>query len=173
MNDNTQIKIKNSSTWQGRDRWSWSLWIEAEPEDLDKIDHVEYVLHPTFVQPIRVVRDRASNFKLDSKGWGEFMVHAKVVTKDGKTIRLNHWLTLSDRAKPGEEQSDISENPTVFISYSKADYQLATSVRRLLEERGIEVLSEDQLGVDQPIQAAIRSLIGKADAVLALIAEDP
>ena len=173
MNEDMQVKVRNSSTPQGRDRWSWSLWIEAEPEDLDKIDHVEYVLHPTFPQPIRVVRDRASNFKLDSKGWGEFMVHAKVVTKDGKTIILNHWLALRGRAKPGDEQSDISEKPTVFVSYSKADYQLAASIRRLLEGRGIEVLSEDQLDAGEYIQSSIRSLIGKSDAVLALISEDP
>jgi hypothetical protein len=173
MIDNTQIKIKNSSTWRGKDRWSWSLWIEGESQYLDEIDRVEYVLHPTFPEPVRVVRDRASSFQLESKGWGEFMVHAKVITKQGQTIGLNHWLKLSDREKRGPTRGIAPEKPTVFVSFSKADYPLAASVQRLLEGRGIEVLSENQLGSDEPTKSAIASLIGKADAVLALIAEDP
>ena len=101
------------------------------------------------------------------------MVHAKVVTKDGKTIILNHWLTPRGRAKPGDEQNDISEKPKVFVSYTTADYQLAASIRRLLEGRGIGVFSDDQLDAGEYVQSSIRSLIGKSDALLALISDDP
>jgi hypothetical protein len=96
MSDQPRIKMNNSSTSQGGDRWKWSVWIDGDGEQLDQIDRVEYVLHPTFPQPVRTVSDRHTNFRLDSQGWGEFMVHAKAVTKNGETLPLNHWLKLSD-----------------------------------------------------------------------------
>jgi hypothetical protein len=61
----------------------------------------------------------------------------------------------------------------VFLAYSKADYPLAAELSRFLETRGLEVLSESQLKSDEPIMPAVRSLISRADAVLALIAQEP
>jgi len=173
MDDDLQLRLKNSSAWQGKDRWKWSVWIEAKQESIEQIDRVEYVLHPTFPNPVRVVTNRASNFRLESKGWGEFMIHANVITKRGRTVRLNHWLKLSGAESVDEGQGQQKEKPSVFLAYSKADYPLAAELLRFLEARGLEVLSENQLRADEPIEYAVRSLIGRADAVLALIAKEP
>ena len=173
MNDRPRIKVSNSSTSQGGGRWKWSLWIDGDREQLDQIDHVEYVLHPTFPQPVRTVSDRSTNFKLESRGWGEFMVHAKAVTKQGETFRLNHWLKLSDQGGIPESTSVAPERASVFVAYNRADYPLAAELSRALDERGIEVLTENLFSTDEPIDRAIKALIGRADAVLALIAVEP
>jgi hypothetical protein len=173
MDDDLQLRLKNSSVWQGKDRWKWSVWVDGKQESIEQVDRVEYILHPTFPDPVRLVTDRASNFKLNSKGWGEFMIHANVVTKTGRTLRLNHWLKLSGGESVGERQIRGTEKPSVFLAYSKADYPLAAELSRFLEARGLEVLSENQLKPDEPIMSAVRSLIGSADAVLALIAQEP
>lgn len=76
------------------DWWNWSVWIEGSPRELDQIDHVIYNLHPTFPEPVRVSKDRESNFRLKSAGWGEFTILAKVVLKTGEQIRLSHELEL-------------------------------------------------------------------------------
>jgi transcription initiation factor IIF auxiliary subunit len=173
MDDDLQLRLKNSSAWQGKDRWKWSVWVDGKQESIEEIDRVEYILHPTFPDPVRLVTNRASNFKLESKGWGEFMIHANVLTKSGRTLRLNHWLKLSGGESLDERQSEKKEKPSVFLAYSKADYPLAAELSRFLETRGLEVLSESQLKSDEPIMPAVRSLISRADAVLALIAQEP
>lgn len=173
MDDKLQLRLKNSSAWQGKDRWKWSVWVEGKQESLEQIEHVEYILHPTFPEPERLITNRASKFKLESKGWGEFMIHANIITKTGRTLRLNHWLKLSDGESGDEGQGVQTEKPSVFLSYSKADYPLAAELSRFLEARGLQVLSENQVKPDEPIHSAVRSLIGRADVVLALIAQEP
>jgi hypothetical protein len=173
MNDQLRIKMNNSSASQGSGRCEWSVWIDGDQEQLNQIDRVEYVLHPTLPQPLRTVRDRSTNFKLESRGWGEFMVHAKAITKEGETLRLNHWLKLSDRGGAAESTSVSTERAPVFVAYNRADSPLAVELSRVLEERGIKVLTENQFSTDEPMDRAIRVSIGRADAVLALIAAEP
>ena len=78
----------------GIDWWRWWVFIKGAPEELDKIEHVTYMLHPTFHNPVRKVTDRSSNFRLESVGWGGFRINAKVTLKDGTVISLSHELTL-------------------------------------------------------------------------------
>lgn len=86
--------LKQLDDYKLDDWWNWSIWIEGSPSELDQIDHVIYKLHPTFPEPVRVTRDRSSNFRLESAGWGEFTILAKVVLKSGEEIRLSHELAL-------------------------------------------------------------------------------
>jgi transcription initiation factor IIF auxiliary subunit len=58
------------------------------------VSHVMYVLHPTFHNPVRLVTDRSSNFRLDTSGWGTFTIHAKAVHQDGTETHLKHDLVL-------------------------------------------------------------------------------
>jgi len=78
----------------GIDWWRWWVFIKGTPEELDKIEHVTYMLHPTFHNPVRKVTDRGSNFRLENVGWGGFRINAKVALKDGSVIPLSHELVL-------------------------------------------------------------------------------
>ncbi|KAF9276589.1 hypothetical protein BGZ68_009912 [Mortierella alpina] len=54
-------------------KWKISLLginANGEEETLPYVDHVEYILHHTFEQPLRKVTEYP--FELQEKGWGEF-----------------------------------------------------------------------------------------------------
>ena len=89
------VEIKQDFEYQNNDYWKWWIWIEGSDNDLDQIDHVVYKLHPSFPEPVRTCKDRASKFRLETAGWGVFSIHAKVVTKDGKAFKLKHELELN------------------------------------------------------------------------------
>jgi transcription initiation factor IIF auxiliary subunit len=88
------LSIQQSQEYKGNDRWRWSVWLSGTPEELDLIDHVLYILDPTFHNPVRRVSDRATNFRLDTSGWGTFTIHANIVHRDSHEIPLDHDLVL-------------------------------------------------------------------------------
>jgi transcription initiation factor IIF auxiliary subunit len=88
------LKIKQDFTYRGDDWWKWWVWVDGPQEELNQIDHVTYTLHPTFPNPVRTVKDRNSNFRLETGGWGVFQLFAKAVKKDGEEIHLAHDLQL-------------------------------------------------------------------------------
>jgi transcription initiation factor IIF auxiliary subunit len=173
MSEDMPIKMKNSAEYKGKDRWEWSVWIDGPTERLDEIAYVEYILHPTFAQPVRRVEDRGSQFRLDSRGWGEFMIHASVATHAGKTQRLDHWLRLIDQNRSAGMRVVDVEKPTIFLSYSRVDSRIAEELIRSLEkDNGYEVLSDDQLNSNEPVARSIKSLISRTDALVALIPDE-
>ena len=88
---NTKYKIAQDFKYEGSDWWSWWIWIEGE---LNEIDHVVYTLHSTFINPVRKIKDSSSKFKLESEGWGTFVIYAKVVLKNDEEVDLKHKLHL-------------------------------------------------------------------------------
>jgi transcription initiation factor IIF auxiliary subunit len=88
------MKILQSEKFIGDNWWNWSVWLDGDPAELDQVEFVEWRLHPTFPNPIRHIKDRETNFKLDTGGWGVFPIQATVHFKDGKTAPLRHSLRL-------------------------------------------------------------------------------
>lgn len=88
------LSIQQGQNYLGKDRWRWSVWLDGTTEELDAIDHVVYILDSTFHDPVRLVRDRSSNFRLETSGWGTFTIHAKAMLKDGSDVSLQHELAL-------------------------------------------------------------------------------
>ena len=118
------INLVHSSTKTGKERWDWSVWLEGAPAELDLVDRVVYRLHPTFPNPERVVSDRATQFLLQSSGWGEFMIYADVKRKGLPPLELRHWLTLEGATLPADE----STGKSVFLSTSAADEPVADAL---------------------------------------------
>ena len=88
------LSIQQSAEYLGHDRWGWSVWLEGAPEELRNVDHVEYILHPTFHNPVRRIDNRETKFRLETTGWGTFTIHAKAVHQDGRETSLQHDLLL-------------------------------------------------------------------------------
>lgn len=88
------MKIAQDQQYKGEDWWEWSVWIDAEPEDLKAIDKVVWRLHPTFPEPEREVSNRSENFRLKTAGWGTFEIKADVIMNGGKRLKLRHDLEL-------------------------------------------------------------------------------
>ncbi len=77
-----KTRFKTTATPRGHDWWSWSVRVDEPADKLSLIEHVEYILHPTFPDRIRVERNAANGFLLESAGWGEFDIVANVTFKD-------------------------------------------------------------------------------------------
>lgn len=93
------LALSNTARAVGDDRWDWTVFLQAPPQVLGRVKCVEYTLHPTFPNPVRRVCDRGTGaraFALNSNGWGEFTIRAKVTFKDGRTQGLEYWLKLQE-----------------------------------------------------------------------------
>lgn len=88
------FSIQQSQEYMGGDRWRWSVWLDGTSEELNSVDHVIYILHSSFHNPVRRVSDRASNFRLNTSGWGTFTLHANIVDHAGHETTLSHDLLL-------------------------------------------------------------------------------
>ncbi len=88
------LSIQQSQEYLGNDRWHWSVWLDGPPEELDSVDHVLYILHPSFHNPVRRVSERGRKFRLEASGWGTFTIHVKIVFYDGRETQLDHELVL-------------------------------------------------------------------------------
>lgn len=89
------ISVDNVAKTAGNNQWNWTIFLTGPRQDLDKVDSVEYTLHPTFPNPVRRVSalgdpDRA--FGLSATGWGTFEVGVRVFMKDGQSKELKHRL---------------------------------------------------------------------------------
>lgn len=88
------LNIQQWETYEGNDWWQWGVWVEGSEEELDRIDFVEWTLHPTFPNPVRKIYDRESKFRLNTAGWGVFPIWARVQMKNGDQKKLGHYLNL-------------------------------------------------------------------------------
>ena len=78
----------------GEDWWKWAVWLEGSDDALDRVEFVEWALHPTFPNPVRRTRDRSTKFRLETGGWGVFHIVARVRLNDGTQVKLLHRLSL-------------------------------------------------------------------------------
>ena len=97
------LRLRNSWSYRGADRWDWKIYVDDSGSgELKDVDYVEYVLHPTFAQPVRRITDPTDGFALKTNGWGTFEVTAFVHKKDKAVARLSHSLRLLFEPPQGE-----------------------------------------------------------------------
>ena len=78
----------------GQRYYRWRLFVE-EPQDVrDRIKSVEYILHPTFPEPVQVRTDPGDNFALETSGWGSFRAAIRIYFKDGTKEDTSYWVDL-------------------------------------------------------------------------------
>ncbi|HUK42127.1 MAG TPA: pYEATS domain-containing protein [Candidatus Acidoferrales bacterium] len=180
-------QIAQSEKYVGNNYWSWSAWIEASHDELDQLDYVTWILHPTF-SPSRIEnRSRETNFRLDTSGWGTFMLRAQLHFKNKPDSQIvNRMLRLTypdDEAVEvasgktpspsfGVRKRSETNNPTIFLSYSSEDESHAQQVRLALAKIGARVLDAKSIASDLPLEAAVRKMIRESDGVLSVIGSD-
>src|SRR5688500_10158919 len=92
------LSVRNTSHYLGDDRWEWTVFLNGDSKTLMGIAHVEYMLHPTFPNPLQKVTsigDPAKAFALTATGWGVFEVGIRVMFRDGSVTTLKHMLTFA------------------------------------------------------------------------------
>ncbi len=88
------MRSEQKDIYVGDDWWDWSVWIEGTPAELSRVKSVTYILDSSFSSPVRVVRSRKTNFRLENSGWGEFTIEIEVNFQDGKSRKMSHDLKL-------------------------------------------------------------------------------
>jgi len=72
--------------------YRWRVFVDESQEVLSQIKSVEYLLHPTFAEPLQVRDDPADKFSLETIGWGVFIIAIRVTFKDGRKEDLRYGL---------------------------------------------------------------------------------
>lgn len=86
---------------RGDYQWfQWKVFMDEPEEKLEKVSSVEYRLHKTFPNPIRIVEDRSSKFTISSAGWGEFWIFITIYLNDGTEKHTKYYLDLGKPWSP-------------------------------------------------------------------------
>jgi len=170
------IRICQSSEQVSEKHWKWSVWLDGPGDDLDKIKSVIYQLHSSFKNPLRETKDRDSGFRLDSAGWGQFMIYLTLFHHDGSSEKRHHWLRFGENA-PSKELQDqlgvplVGGAPTAFLSYSIADTAAAMMIRKNLEQKGITVLDASTVSDESSLDDSIENMIDRSDFGVSIISD--
>ncbi len=173
------IRIKQDSALSGNGWWNWSVWLDGPKQELDRVDHVVYTLHPTFIDPVQAVKSRRTNFKLKATGWGEFEIHLSIVGRDGKTSKRKHWLRLEDSAPPEARAArstaakEAPAKPMAFLSYGVADAPIADAIRAGLTAGGFEVASPSDVSRSIPVERAVDEMLQRANVAVFVVSGRP
>jgi len=161
-NSTKKLRLVNDSKYLGERSWSWNVWLEGPFAELDKVVSVKYFLHPTFRQPIRILTDKSTKFKLSSGGWGEFNINAEVLLEGKKKLMLNHWLKFDDEEK---QEALKTTKGNVFLSHSVADGPIANALAGLLVAKGFRVTASATIDIAAGTdwQKEMRKNIQRAD----------
>jgi hypothetical protein len=172
-------RISQNFEYAGNDYWRWWAWIDADDAELDKVQEVVWILHPTFKQSRIRVTDRASKFQLRTAGWGTFLLRAEVALEDGAKQLLKHHLRLEypepTTGAPAARTTAAARGArplTVFLSYSAQDSRTAARLREDLKKADLEVLDQTRIDAADSPADAVRRLIAQTDAVVALVVDD-
>ena len=173
------IRIKQDCALSANGWWNWSVWLDGPEDELDRIDHVVYTLHPTFIDPVQTVKNRRTNFKLKASGWGEFQIHLDIVGRDGKTSERTHSLRLEDTGAPqasvtrSAAAAAATARPMAFLSYGVADGQIAEAIRSGLTAGGFEVASPSDVARSIPVERAVDEMLQRANVAVFVLSGRP
>lgn len=169
-------RIAQDYEYAGKDYWHWSAWIEADRAELDNVKQVVWILHPSFREPRRTTKERASKFRLQTAGWGIFLLRAEVELTNGEKLQLKHQLRLEypdlPETEPPRSLAVTSRQPTAYLSYSTQDSRAAAKLRAGLETVGLQVFDQTRLAAGEPWSEALQRMMAQCDAVVVLVGED-
>jgi hypothetical protein len=89
------------------DWYDWCVFVDEGSDVINTIKSIEYALHPSFPDPVRLVVNKASKFALFSSGWGGFSIKIRINYENGSLFSTSYSLRL-DRSWP------IKKAPTEF-----------------------------------------------------------
>lgn len=171
-------RIEQDFEYVGHDYWRWRAWIEATDDELEQISKVVWLLHPTFKKSRVTVDDPLTKFRLETAGWGTFLLRAEVRLKDGekrllkRNLRLEYPDTAADSAASRSSKTRRAARPlTVFLSYSAEDARAAAMLRQSLTTAGLEVLDQTRLRPGESWRETLSGMISLADAVIGIVGE--
>ena len=81
----------------GRRMWAFHVIVQARDEVLDQIEYVKYFLARSYPNPVQIVTDRSTRFKLKELANGESTVRCEVKIKGQEApVLLTRYINLAD-----------------------------------------------------------------------------
>ncbi len=99
----------------GYDQFKIRLFLSGP---LSQIEYVEYELHPTFIEPVRISKDRSAGFPIEFWTWGEFEILVTIHFLDGHDEEMTYYLEYSSELPPGDT-SYYDETPASIYGGGK------------------------------------------------------
>jgi transcription initiation factor IIF auxiliary subunit len=93
---------------KGREHYNIGVWLDGSDDELDSIEHVEYLLHPSFKNNLRSSKNRINNFSITIWTWGYFGITITVFYKDGKTTSIPYGLSYDLPSDDGSNYIRVS-----------------------------------------------------------------
>jgi transcription initiation factor IIF auxiliary subunit len=91
----TQMKAVSSVEKDKQVNWyEWVVFMDEPADTLKLVKAVEYRLHRSFPDPIRVIDDRDTKFALRASGWGEFSMIVIVYLMNGSEVQTQYFVDL-------------------------------------------------------------------------------
>jgi hypothetical protein len=169
-------RIAQDFEYAKNDYWRWWAWIACDDAELDKIKEVIWILHPSFEPAQVIAKEKSNKFRLQTAGWGTFLLRATVKLKDGTQRPLTHNLRLEypPEVTPRSESlvAPASRPRAVFLSYSTQDVRAAAKLRAGLVAEGLTVHDPAEIKVGEPIREVVRRMMENSDAIVALASDD-
>jgi hypothetical protein len=143
------------------------------------VKEVAWILHPSFKRSRIVATQRSDNFRLQTAGWGTFLLRAEVVLADGekqllkRNLRLEYPKSSEANSPPRPTVSaQAPRPPTAFLSYSAQDSRVAAKLRAGLEKVGLQILDQTRTVAGERWSEVVQRMMAQSDAVVGLVAED-
>lgn len=96
-----KIKFNNfakiDQIFSDRRYYKWRVFVDEPDQVLNKISEVQYLLHPTFPEPLQVRTNPDDKFAVEASGWGEFNIQITVKYKDKSTVEKSYHLDFNKK----------------------------------------------------------------------------
>jgi len=100
----SEIKFNNYAKrgrqFQGRTYYDWRVFVDEPAPVLNEIAEVQYLLHPTFPNPLQVRTDPKEKFAVETSGWGEFTIQITIRYKNGSTQLASYHVDFNKAWPP-------------------------------------------------------------------------
>lgn len=118
------LSIHQSHRYMGSDHWQWQAWLEGPAEEMAAVRQVDWLLHPSFTPSVVTSSDTGNGFRLESGGWGTFMLQARLNLHDGSQHLLKSMLELyypeADDSEAAPEKPAAQAKPRRAVLRSQA-----------------------------------------------------
>jgi transcription initiation factor IIF auxiliary subunit len=85
-----QFKVFQSG---GREHFHLKIWLDGPDDELDQVEKVEYLLHPTFRFRKKSSSNRMEKFAISIWTWGMFNIEATIHYNNGTTEKREYYLS--------------------------------------------------------------------------------
>jgi transcription initiation factor IIF auxiliary subunit len=129
----SSLEFSTYSRYRGKvndvDRYAWCVFVNEPLTILNGIREVEYILHPSFSDPVRTISDCSHCFSLISDAWGTFPIKIRVMYRNGEIGRQEYYLRLKSDAwplGPKLEQFDDASARLIYQAMLETNYEWRT-----------------------------------------------